>query len=100
MLQSSPVEKLGGRPNSRQKDQTPILRKAGLYIAIAFELPGTILGGLLVGYLLDSYLDTSPWFLIAMAVIAFVTAIARLLRWVKLLAPQHDGSIQNDHTTH
>jgi F0F1-type ATP synthase assembly protein I len=95
------VEKIGGRPDRRQQAQTPFLRKAGLYVAIAFELPGTILGGLLVGYLLDQYLDSSPWFLIAMAVIAFVTAIVRLIRWVKIFAPQHNGkSIQNDHSAH
>jgi F0F1-type ATP synthase assembly protein I len=95
------VEIIGGRPDSRPQNQTPFLRKAGLYVAIAFELPGTILGGLLVGYLLDNYLDTSPWFLIAVAVLAFVTAIARLIRWVKLFTPQRDGnSIENDHSTH
>jgi F0F1-type ATP synthase assembly protein I len=95
------VEKIGGGPNQRQQNQTHFLRRAGLYVAIAFELPGTILGGLLVGYLLDKYLDSSPWLLITMAVIAFVTAIVRLIRWVKIFAPQHNGkSIQKDHTVH
>jgi F0F1-type ATP synthase assembly protein I len=95
------VEKVG-RPANRQPQQTPFLRRAGLYVAIAFELPGTILGGLLVGYLLDNYFASSPWFLITMALIAFVTAIFRLLRWVKLFGPRHhDGnSIEKDRTAH
>ncbi|MGH7827240.1 MAG: AtpZ/AtpI family protein [Candidatus Binatia bacterium] len=95
------MEKIAGRPNSRQRNQTPFLRKAGLYVGIAFELPGTILGGLLVGYFLDDYLGTSPWFLIALAVIAFIFAIVRLLRWVKLFARQANGNdSEKDHTAH
>ena len=86
------MEKIGGRPNHRQNTQTPFLRKAGLYVGVAFELPGTILGGLLVGYLLDEYLGTSPWFLIAVTAIAFAGAFARLVRWVRFFASERDGS--------
>jgi F0F1-type ATP synthase assembly protein I len=85
------VEKIGGRPNHRQENQTPFLRRAGLYVGVAFELPGTILGGLLVGYLLDKYLDTSPWFLIAVTAIAFAGAFARLVQWVRFFASERDG---------
>jgi F0F1-type ATP synthase assembly protein I len=92
------VENFGGRPNSRQNSPTPFLRKAGLYVAIAFELPGTILGGLLVGYLLDQYFGTSPWLLIVMTAIAFTGAIARLMRWVRLFARQRNGQSKEDHT--
>jgi F0F1-type ATP synthase assembly protein I len=86
------VEKIGGRPNQRQNSPTPFLRKAGLYVGVAFELPGTILGGLLVGYLLDEYLGTSPWFLIAVTAIAFAGAFARLVGRVKFFASERDGS--------
>ena len=86
------MEKIGGRPNQRQNSQTPFLRKAGLYVGVAFELPGTILGGLLVGYLLDEYLGTSPWFLIAITAIAFAGAFARLVRWARFFASERDGS--------
>ena len=84
--------KVGDDFNSGKNNQTPILRRAGLYLGIAFELPGTILGGLLVGYFLDDYLGTSPWFLIAVTAIAFAGAFARLLHWVKLFARERDGS--------
>ena len=30
-------------------------------MAIAFELPGSILGGLLIGYLINNCFDTFPW---------------------------------------
>jgi F0F1-type ATP synthase assembly protein I len=86
------VRNVGDQPNSRQDNQTHFLRRAGLYLGIAFELVGTILGGLVVGYFLDSYLGTSPWFLIAVAAIAFAGAFVRLVRWAKVFARERDGS--------
>ena len=86
------MRNVGDHPNSRQDNQTHFLRRAGLYLGIAFELPGTILGGLVVGYFLDSYLGTSPWFLIAVTAIAFAGAFVRLVRWAKVFARERDGS--------
>lgn len=97
----TPVEKVGGRRDRRHNGQTAFLRKVGLYIGVAFELPGTILGGLLVGYLLDRYLGTSPWLLIIVAAIAFAGAFARLIRWVKFFATEPDGSrVKKNDTAH
>jgi len=79
------------RPRKQNDSQTPILRRAGLYLAVAFELPGTIIGGLVVGYFLDRYLGTSPWFLIAMTAVAFVGAFVRLVRWVKFFSRERDA---------
>lgn len=83
---------IGGRPNSRQENQTPFLRRAGLYIGVAFELPGTIIGGLLVGYYLDSYFGSSPWFLIALTALAFVGAFVRLVQWARYFAGERNGN--------
>jgi len=95
------VGKVGRRPNCRQDNQTPFLRGAGLYLGVAFELPGTILGGLGVGYNLNDYLGTSPWLLIAMTAIAFVGAFIRLMRWVKFFGRRRDGSgSEKDDTAH
>jgi F0F1-type ATP synthase assembly protein I len=95
------VSKVGGRPIREQESQTPFLRRAGLYLGIAFELPGTILGGLLVGYFLDNYFGTSPWFLIALTAIAFAGAFARLVHWSKHLARARNGSrVTKDDITH
>jgi hypothetical protein len=38
-----------------------VTRKAGILVAMALELPGSIVGGLVIGYLLDEYFKTSPW---------------------------------------
>jgi F0F1-type ATP synthase assembly protein I len=95
------VGKVGDRSIRRQESQTPFLRRAGLYLGVAFELPGTILGGLLIGYLLDKYFDASPWFLIVMGLIAFAGAFVRLVQWAKYFARLRDGSrVEKDHTAH
>ena len=91
--------KVGDRPNKRQDDQTPFQRRAGLYLGVAFELPGTIIGGLAVGYFLDQCLGTSPWLLIALTAVAFAGAFVRLVRWVKFFTRERDGSrSKKDHT--
>ena len=85
------MEKIGGRPNSRQDNQTPFLRRAGLYLGVAFELPGTIIGGLVIGYFLDDYLRTAPWLLIVTTALAFVGAFVRLVQWAKFFARTRNG---------
>ena len=95
-----PVGKVGGRLNRQQESKPPFLRRASLYLGVAFELPGTILGGLLVGYFLDNYLGTSPWFLIAVTVIAFAGAFMRLLHWGKFARERDGRQIEKDDTAH
>jgi F0F1-type ATP synthase assembly protein I len=86
------VGNVAGRPDNRQQDQAPFLRRAGLYLGVAFELPGTILGGLVVGYYADEYFRSSPWLLITFTALAFVGAFVRLLRWAKFFARARDGN--------
>src|SRR5258706_7639428 len=95
----SPVRKVGDSPTiHQQNEQTPILRGAGLYLGVAFELPGTIIAGIAVGYFVDKYFGTSPWFLIACAIGAFVGAFVRLITWVKFFTRKHNGShSEKDH---
>ena len=83
--------KIGGRPKGRLENQPPFLRRAGLYLGVAFELPGTILGGLVLGYFLDAYLGTSPWLLIALTALAFVAAFVRLMKWVRVFGKERNG---------
>lgn len=92
--------KLGGRPNGRQDDKNPFLHRAGLYLGVAFELPGTILGGLVVGYYADVYFGSSPWLLVAFTILAFVGAFMRLIQWVRYFARERNGdsSKKNDPT--
>ena len=84
--------KISGRPQGRLNNQPPFLRRAGLYLGVAFELPGSILAGLVLGYFLDAYLGTSPWLLIALTVLAFVAAFVRLMKWVRFFANERNGS--------
>lgn len=91
--------KIGDLPDKLPDDKTPFPRRAGLYLGVAFELPGTIIGGLAVGYFLDQYLGTSPWLLIALTAVAFAGAFARLVRWVKFFTRERDGRrSEKDHT--
>jgi F0F1-type ATP synthase assembly protein I len=91
MLENKPSEENLGRRNSRHDDQAPFARRVGLYLGVAFELPGTIIGGLVVGYFLDDYLRTSPWLLIATTTLACVGAFVRLIRWAKFFARTRNG---------
>ena len=50
------------------------------YVAVGVEFPSTIVGGLFLGYLIDLYFDTSPWFMASLALIAFVGAVVRLVQ--------------------
>jgi F0F1-type ATP synthase assembly protein I len=86
------VGNVPGSPKSRQENQSPFLRRTGLYLGVAFELPGTILGGLVVGYFLDDYLGTSPWLLISCTALAFTGAFVRLMQWVRFFARERNGS--------
>ena len=96
-----PVGKVGGHPDRQQASHAPFLRRASLYLGIAFELPGTILGGLLVGHLLDKYFGTSPWLLIIITLLSFAGAFVRLVYWFKHFARERDGSrIQKNDTPH
>jgi F0F1-type ATP synthase assembly protein I len=102
MLEGYFVGNVGGRPSHRQNKQSPILRRTGLYIAVAFELPSMIFGGLLVGYLLDDYFGTSPWLVISLTAIAFVGAIVRLVQWLNFFSRERDDdqSGSNDYPAH
>jgi F0F1-type ATP synthase assembly protein I len=92
------VGKVGGRLNRQQQSKTPFLQHATLYLGVAFELPGTILGGLLGGYFLDKYLGTSPWFLIALTAAAFAGAFVRLVHWVRFMRERDGRRIEKDDT--
>ncbi|MEX0804993.1 MAG: AtpZ/AtpI family protein [Candidatus Binatia bacterium] len=92
----------GGRPDSRKDNQTFFLRKAGVVVAIAFELPGAILGGLFMGYLLDNYFNTSPWLMMVLTIIAIAGASMRLVQWMRFLSDKSNEPDvpRRDHSAH
>lgn len=56
--------------------------KIGKFAAAGLEFPTTILGGLLLGYFLDRYFETSPWFTTVLTLVALVGSFIRLFQWV------------------
>ena len=91
----------GDHPNKRHDDQTPYLRLPGLYLGVDCELPGTLVGGLVVGYFLDQHLGKSPWLLIACTGFAFAGAFVRLVRWARFFARERNGNrSEKDDTAH
>jgi F0F1-type ATP synthase assembly protein I len=86
------VGTVSGHSDRQHKRQTLFLRKAGIYVGVAFELPGTILGGIAIGYLADDYFQTSPWLLIGFTLIAFIGAMMRLIHWVRFSNRESDGN--------
>jgi F0F1-type ATP synthase assembly protein I len=56
--------------------------KISKFAAAGLEFPSTILGGLLLGYFLDDYFKTSPWFTAGLTLVALVGGFIRLFQWV------------------
>ncbi|HEY3304330.1 MAG TPA: AtpZ/AtpI family protein [Candidatus Binatia bacterium] len=53
------------------------------YLAIGLEIPSTIVGSLIVGYLVDRQFGTSPWITVGAAVLGFFGAVYRLMQYLK-----------------
>jgi len=64
--------------------------KIAKYLAIGLEIPSTIIGALVLGYLIDLQFGTSPWFTVALSVLGFIGAVFRLIQYLKRFA--HDGN--------
>ena len=70
-------------PEGDQGNKTPSLVKISKYAAVGFEFPSTILGGFILGYLLDQYFDTSPWLIMTITLLALVGAFFRLIQMLR-----------------
>ena len=73
-----------------------VSRKAGILVAMALELPGSIIGGLFIGYLLDNYFNTSPWIMMALTALGFTAACIRLVRWVRYFSEKRSETESAD----
>ena len=92
-----------GKPlyQSRKKNlgagNSPLIsRKAGILVAMALELPGSIVGGLIIGYLLDEYFNTAPWLMMALTILGFTAACIRLVRWVRYFSEKRNENSLTD----
>ena len=79
-----------------------VTRKAGILVAMALELPGSIVGGLVIGYLLDEYFKTSPWLMMALTILGFTAACIRLVRWARFFSDRRNETKvpDSDHSAH
>lgn len=80
------------RDAERSRRDESLLLKVGKYAAIGFEFNGTLLGGVLLGYLLDRYLNTAPWFLVSVSLLALVGAFVRLVQWLRRFSGEGKGA--------
>ena len=49
----------------------------------AGNFSATILSGFLVGFLVDKWLGTDPWFTVGLIIVASVGAFYRMMNWYK-----------------
>ena len=85
------------RPPETGEGKVPLVTgKAGILVAMALELPASILGGLVIGYLLDMYFNTSPWLMMALTIFGFTAACIRLVRWVRYFSEKRNDSDVTD----
>lgn len=65
--------------------RTPDSSKLALAFSIGTVIVSNIVGGIVVGYLLDRWLDTKPWLLLAGIVLGSVGGFAAMYRIVSRL---------------
>ncbi len=75
-----------GHPPSGPEDNTPAFVNFSKYAAIGLEFPSTILGGFALGYVLDRFFETSPWFIVPITLFALVGAFVRLIFMLQRLS--------------
>lgn len=63
-----------------ENDQEETNRKSGLAYAAAFSLFAAVIGGLIVGWLLDRFFKTSPWLLVAGLVLGAAAGFYEFIR--------------------
>ncbi len=74
------------RRKTGPEDKTPAFVKISQYLAIGVEFPSTVLGGLILGYLLDRHFDTSPWYVASLTLLALFGAFVRLVLVLRRLS--------------
>lgn len=72
-----------GERDGRSGKAEPPFVKIGRYAAVGLEFPSTVLGGMFLGYVLDSYLSSFPWLTASFTILALVGAFIRLVQVFK-----------------
>jgi ATP synthase protein I len=69
-----------GDPLPDEENKQDINRKSGLAYAAAFSLFGAVVAGLIAGWLLDRWLGTAPWLLVAGIVLGAAAGFYEFVR--------------------
>jgi F0F1-type ATP synthase assembly protein I len=73
---SAPAEKKG----DTKVKKPPKWRALTIAINMGYYLVGPIFGGLFLGYLLDKWLGTHPWFTVILLVLGIITALVKTVQ--------------------
>ncbi len=60
--------------------------KLALTLTVVTLFSSNILGGILIGYLLDRWLKTGPWMIVTGVILGFISAIIGLIRVLNRLS--------------
>jgi ATP synthase protein I len=71
---------VGNAPVTDPEDKEEINRKSGVAYAAAFSLFAAVVSGMIVGWLLDRWLKTSPWLLVVGIVLGAAAGFYELIR--------------------
>jgi len=69
-----------------EDDQQETNRKSGLAYAAAFSLFSAVVAGLIAGWLMDRWLGTRPWLLVAGIVLGAVVGFYQFIRMTSKLS--------------
>ena len=69
-----------------EDDQQETNRKSGLAYAAAFSLFSAVVAGLVAGWLMDRWLGTRPWLLVAGIVLGAVVGFYQFIRMTSKLS--------------
>jgi len=73
------LESLPGTPPN-QKRVKDFSNQTALAMELPFTLVGGVIGGGLIGYLLDRWLHTSPWLLLVLGTLGFFGGVREIMR--------------------
>lgn len=76
---------MSGSESPEKRHWQSDLQSSSSFLTIGVQLAGSMLVYIFIGFFLDRWLDTAPWFLIAGALVGMVAFFYQLFKLVKRL---------------